>query len=117
MLLLFLMAVLSGGLLPTVYLLFNKINIQLTRIRHDKRRQTREGLIRGDIESSIIQRFDLVMLHMVPSSLLPILDTEAESMRVMLRWPHEEGPSRVDFSQKQLIRFFPGDVRKEPTAT
>lgn len=74
-------------------------------------------MIGGDVEPSVIQRLDLVVFDMVPSALLPVLDTEAEAVRVVFCWPHEEGPSRVGLSKEEFVGLFAGHVRKEPAAT
>lgn len=57
------------------------------------------------------------MFDMIPPPLLPILDAEAEAVRVVLRGPDEERPPRVGVSQQQLVSLLPRHVREEPTAT
>lgn len=71
---------------------------KLTRIRHNKRRQARKRLIGRDIEPSIIQGLDFIMLHMVPPAFLPILHAQAEPVRVVLGRSDQEGTAGIVLS-------------------
>lgn len=87
---------------------------KLTRIRHNQRRQTRERLIGRNIKPSIIQGLDLVVLDVVAAALLPVLDAEAEAVRVVLRGTHQERASGVHVCQEQLVGLLPRHVGEEP---
>lgn len=59
---------------------------ELTAVSQDKFRKRIVGLIGGNIESSIVQRLDFVVLHMVATMGLPVLHRQGVSVRIVLRW-------------------------------
>lgn len=81
--------------------------MSLTAVGQDERGQGRERLISGNIETPIVQWLDLVVLHVVPTTILPVLDAQRETIRIVLGRTHEECATRILLGQQQLIGLLP----------
>lgn len=86
----------------------------LTRVRLHQRVERAERLRGGDEVAALVQRLDLVMLDVVLPRLLPILDAQRESVRVVLAVAEQVRAAGVQLEHQELLRLLARHLAEEP---